>query len=308
MSNGKIGRVYRSTGSWYIVKTYDGSWYQCKLKGKFRINGIRTTNPVAVGDKVEFLLNDDDNIGIIFKIYERRNYIIRKATKLSKASHIIATNIDAAMLIASLEQPRTSTGFIDRFLVTAEAYHIPVILVFNKIDIYVEKTHRLVNELITVYQNAGYQCLITSALQDYNINNVKDILKGKLTLIAGHSGVGKSAIINKVDNRLNLKTGEISNVHLKGKHTTTFAQMFDLSFGGSIIDTPGIKEFGLVDFKKQELGQRFPEFRAYMHYCRFNNCLHNNEPDCAVRKALKDGKIALFRYKNYLNMLQELKV
>ncbi len=300
------GRVYRSTGSWYTVKDDDGNFFRCKLKGRFRIEGIRTTNPIAVGDIVDFELTDDGETGVIKKIHPHINYLIRKATKLSKAAHIIAANIDAAMLIVSLEKPRTSTGFIDRFLVTAEAYHIPVTIVFNKYDIYSENTKEQLLKLISVYENAGYNCLVTSVPQEYNLDKVKSFLKDKITLLSGHSGVGKSAIINKTDSSLNLKTGEISKAHLKGKHTTTFAEMFDLVFGGSIIDTPGIKEFGLVYFEKQELGHRFPEFRKYLPQCRFNNCLHLNEPGCAVTKALKNGEIAEFRYKNYLNMLQEL--
>ena len=302
------GKVYRSTGSWYTVKDKTGKFFRCRLKGKFRIKGIRTTNPVAVGDIVDFLIADDENTGVIKNIYPRKNYLIRKATKLSKEAHIIAANVDAAMLIVSLEQPRTSTGFIDRFLVTAEAYHVPVTIVFNKYDLYNDKTKILLSELVSAYENAGYNCIVTSVVENYNIESVKKFLTNKTTLLAGHSGVGKSALINKIDDSLNLKTGEISKVHQKGKHTTTFAEMFDLAFGAAIIDTPGIKEFGLVDFEKQELGHRFPEFRKYLPQCRFNNCLHLNEPGCAVVKAVENGEIAEFRYKNYLKMLDELNV
>ncbi len=306
MSEIKYGKVYRSTGSWYNVKTEDGKRFRCQLKGRFRMNDIRTTNPVAVGDEVDFLIHKEKEVGVIQKIYPRRNYLIRKATKLSKASHIIAANVDSAVLIASLEQPRTSTGFIDRFLVTAEAYHVPVTLLFNKYDLYGNKTKQLLKEFTEGYRNAGYQCIVTSVPDNYHIELVKSLLQNKTTLLAGHSGVGKSALINKVDKNLQLKTGVISEVHLKGKHTTTFSEMYDLDFGGAIIDTPGIKEFGLVDFDKHELGHRFPEFRKYMPYCRFNNCLHLNEPQCAVLHALEKGKIATFRYKNYLNMLEDL--
>ncbi len=300
------GVVYRSTGSWYSVKTGDGNFYQCRLKGRFRIMGIRATNPVAVGDVVYFSVLKDKDAAVIQKIEPRRNYLIRKATKLSKAVHIIAANVDAAMLIASIEQPRTTTGFIDRFLVTAEAYHIPVTIVFNKYDLLGDDSKKRLGELMEAYSAAGYKCLVTSVPENLNIDKVKELLKGKTTLLSGHSGVGKSAIINKTDPNLNLKTGEISKAHKKGKHTTTFAEMFDLEFGGAIIDTPGIKEFGLVNFEKTELGHRFPEFREYLPQCRFNDCLHLNEPDCAVREAVEQGKIAGFRYKNYLNMLEDL--
>ena len=307
MSEIRNGKVYRSTGSWYSVKTEEGKRFRCQLKGRFRMNGIRTTNPVAVGDEVDFLIHKENGIGMIQKIYPRHNYLIRKATKLSKASHIIAANVDSAVLIASLEQPRTSTGFIDRFLVTAEAYHVPVTLIFNKYDLYGNNTKQLLKELIEAYRNAGYPCLVTSVPDNYHLELLKSLLQNKTTLLAGHSGVGKTALINKVDKKLQLKTGVISEVHHKGKHTTTFSEMFDLDFGGAIIDTPGIKEFGLVDFDKQELGHRFPEFRKYMPHCRFNNCLHLNEPGCAVLHALKEGKIATFRYKNYLNMMGDLR-
>ncbi len=306
MSDLLSGTVYRSTGSWYSVKTPGGEFYSCRLKGKFRIMGIRTTNPLAVGDKVYFSLLKDKDTGVIQKIEPRKNYLIRKATKLSKAAHIIASNVDAAMLIASIEQPKTTTGFIDRFLVTAEAYHVPVTIVFNKYDLLTEDSKKMLQELIKVYSSAGYRCLVTSVPENMNIDKVKEQLKDKTTLLAGHSGVGKSAIINRIDPHLNLKTGEISMAHKKGKHTTTFAEMFDLQFGGAIIDTPGIKEFGLVNFEKQELGHRFPEFRSYLPLCRFNDCLHLKEPDCAVRRAVEEGKIAQFRYKNYLNMLEDL--
>ncbi len=306
MSNLKNGVVIRSTGSWYIVKTDDGALYSCKLKGRFKIKGIRTTNPIAVGDHVDFKLSDIDKTGLIVHIHERKNYIIRKATKLSKASHIIASNLDQAVLIVSLVKPRTSTGFIDRFLVTAEAYHIPAILVFNKSDLYDENIKIKLNEYVHVYSSAGYFCLITSAKNDFHIEEFKEMLHNKVSLLAGHSGVGKSALINKTDPLLDLKEGEISQAHLKGKHTTTFAEMFSLTFGVDIIDTPGIKEFGLVAFEKTELGQRFPEIRKLMHQCRYSDCLHTDEPGCAVRKAVENGSFPKFRYQNYLNMLNDI--
>lgn len=300
------GTVFRSTGSWYEVLTTEGKLLSCRLKGNFKIKGLRTTNPLAVGDLVDLKLLAGENTGLIVKIHSRQNYIIRKATKLSKASHIIAANMDQAVLIVSLEKPRTSTGFIDRFLVTAEAYHIPSIIVFNKYDLYDQAVKQNLEYLVEIYQAAGYQCLITSAKKGLHLEQFKQILRHKTSLLSGHSGVGKSALINKIDKNLNLKEGEISKVHLKGKHTTTFAEMFPLSFGGRIIDTPGIKEFGLVGFDKSELGHRFPEIRGLMNQCRFNNCLHVNEPGCAVRNAVESGKMATFRYQNYLNMLADL--
>ncbi|MBE0649290.1 MAG: ribosome small subunit-dependent GTPase A [Bacteroidales bacterium] len=303
MSTLKTGKVFRSTGSWYVVRTADGKDFPCKLKGRFKIEGIRTTNPIAVGDVVDFNLLPDGETGLIVSIHDRTNYIIRQATNLSKASHIIAANVDQAVLIASMESPRTSTGFIDRFLVTAEAYHIPVVIVFNKFDLYDKAAKDKLDFISGIYKDCGYQCFFTSATEGIHIAEFKTLLKDKTSLLSGHSGVGKSALINCVDHSLDLKEGEISSVHLKGKHTTTFAELFPLAFGGFIIDTPGIKEFGLVEFEKTELGQRFPEIRNRMHECRFNNCLHVNEPGCAVFKAVEDGEIADFRYNNYLNML-----
>lgn len=301
----KQGVVVRSTGSWYTVLTRDGVKTDCKIKGRFRIKGIRTTNPVAVGDIVDFQLTDSGN-GVIVDIGKRKNYIIRKATKLSKATHIIASNLDQAIVIVSLVKPRTSTGFIDRFLTTAEAYHIPALIIFNKYDLLDEKGKNQLDFYIEVYENLGYKCLITSVPEQIHLKEFGKILMDKVSLIAGHSGVGKSALINAIDPSLNLKEGLISEYHEKGVHTTTFAEMFELSSGGSIIDTPGIKEFGLVEFEKEELGQRFPEMRERMHDCRFNNCIHVDEPGCAVLNALENGEIAEFRYVNYLNMLENL--
>jgi len=300
------GRVLKSTGSWYSVMDDTGKIVNCRLKGIFRTKGIRNTNPIAVGDIVDFTTPDNNNTAVITKIHERRNYIIRKATKLSKATHIIAANVDQVIIIASLKKPRTSTGFIDRVLTTAEAYHIPAIIVFNKYDLYDDDTINNLNSIKTVYENAGYKCIVTSVPNQLRLNEFKEILKDKISLLSGHSGVGKSAIINSIDSTLNLKTGEISSVHDKGTHTTTFANMFHLEFGGYVIDTPGIKEFGLVEFDKVELGQRFPEIRNLMHDCKFNNCMHINEPGCAVTKALDNGDLANFRYENYLNMLDSI--
>ncbi len=299
------GVVIRSTGSWYMVLSETGEKVDCKIKGRFRIKGIRATNPVAVGDVVDFHLSVSGD-GVITRIHERKNYIIRKATNLSKATHIIASNLDQAIVIVSLVMPRTSTGFIDRFLVTAEAYHIPVSIIFNKYDLYDEKVKGQLDYYVDVYQGAGYNCLVTSVPDRLHLEDFREILHNRTSLLAGHSGVGKSALINAIDPKLNLKEGQISEYHEKGKHTTTFAEMLELGFGGYIIDTPGIKEFGLVEFEKEELGQRFPEMRQRMHNCRFNDCLHVDEPGCAVLSALEKGEIAEFRYLNYLNMLGNL--
>ena len=300
------GKVIRSTGSWYTVLSDTGKEFQCKLKGRFRTKGIRTTNPIAVGDVVDFRFEPDGKDAVIEHIHPRHNYIIRKATKLSKATHIIAANIDQAVLVASLVKPRTSTGFIDRFLATAEAYHIPSIIIFNKNDLYEGEVRQQLAYFKNTYQQVGYQCLLTSVPEALNLDKLKSILKDKESLLAGHSGVGKSALINAIDSKLNLRTGRISAYHDKGTHTTTYAEMHPLSFGGFIVDTPGIKEFGLVEFEKAELGQRFPEIRERMHDCRFNNCLHVDEPGCAVLPAVENGEIAAFRYTNYLNMLEGL--
>jgi len=258
-----------------------------------------------VGDNVVFDLEKESKTGTIRQILPRQNYIIRRATKLSKVSHIIAANIDQAFLIVTLALPRTSTGFIDRFLVTSEAYHLPAGIIFNKIDLYDEKIIQLQQELTAIYQNAGYMCLSVSALEGTNLDKVESSLKGKRTLLSGHSGVGKSALINAVQPGLDIKTKELSGYHKVGVHTTTFAEMHKLSFGGFIIDTPGIKEFGLTEFNRKEIAERFPEMRKYMHDCKFNNCTHTHEPECAVLRALEKGEISLSRYKNYLSILSD---
>lgn len=306
MSEALKGVVAKSTGSWFLVRK-DGSksYINCKIKGKFRIEGIKSTNPVCVGDHVIFSLLPDNETGIITDIEERHNYIIRKATKLSKQSHIIAANIDQAILIATMINPRTSTGFIDRFLVTAEAYHIPSVIIFNKLDLYDQEVLQKLNKIIKVYTDVGYQCLTVSALRGDNVKDVKEVMKDQVSLVVGHSGVGKSELINTVDLALKLKTGDISRYHNKGKHTTTFAEMFELSFGGFIIDTPGLKEFGLIYLEKEEIWERFPEMRGLSPRCRFYNCTHVHEPGCAVKEALERGDISDFRYKNYLNILEE---
>ncbi len=299
------GVVVKSTGSWYQVKNQEGHLIQCRIKGKFRLDGIKHTNPIAVGDFVEYEVedNNEQNTAVIHQIYDRKNYIIRKSSNLSKQTHIIASNIDQALLVAALVQPQTSLGFIDRFIMTAEAYHIPTIVVFNKSDLYEGGLEDILNETMSIYQNIGYTCFETSVISGKNTDKLKSILKNKTSLVAGHSGVGKSSLLNHISPGLNLKTGDISNFSQKGTHTTTFAEMFDLSFGGHIIDTPGIKEFGIVDFNESEISHYFKEMRPYITQCRFNNCKHLNEPGCAVKEALVNGKIAQERFDSYMNIL-----
>ena len=298
--------VVKSTGSWYRVLTPEGDYLDCKLKGNFRIKGIKTTNPIAVGDYVFFEDSEKHKVPLITQIESRRNHIIRKATKLSKRSHIIAANMDYAYVIVSLKEPKTTTGFIDRFLSTAEVYHIPASIVFNKIDIYGEEEMQELKELSIGYESLGYPCFYLSALKGINIEEIKAKLKNKTTLFFGHSGVGKSALINAIDEKLDVKTGAISDYHKKGKHTTTYAELFPLDFGGFIIDTPGIKEFALFDFTAEELAQSFPEMRDRMYDCKYTNCLHLQEPDCAVKEAVETGQIAASRYKNYLKMIADI--
>ncbi len=297
------GIVIKSTGSWYSVFSENKTVTECRIKGLFRTKGIRTTNPIAVGDRVDFEMEDDGK-GVIHAIAERTNYIIRKSINLSKQSHILAANVDQALLIVTLAMPRTSAGFIDRFLLTAEAYHIPVSIVFNKMDLFTdEKAKHEIAEFISIYRNIGYTCYETSAIENNNTEVLRTLIKDKITLISGHSGVGKSTLINVLDQSLNLKTGELSEAHFKGKHTTTFAEMHLLSFGGFIIDTPGIKELGLVDMEKEEISGYFPEMRAIRNQCKFNNCLHLNEPKCAVIAAVEQGQIAASRYNSYLGIM-----
>lgn len=300
-----LGRVIKSTGSWYDVRNDDGEVVQCRLRGKIRLDGLRTTNPVAVGDWVNFERERDKDTCVIDKIMPRTNVIVRKSVNLSKESHVIASNVDQAILVATIAQPRTSTGFIDRFTVTAEAYHIPVVIVFNKCDLYNDEQNAAAEELMRVYNGIGYQSFVISAKTGYNCDRLKTIMKDKISMFSGHSGVGKSALVNRLDPDLDIRVGEISEVHEKGKHTTTFAQMYELGFGGYIIDTPGIKEFALFDMEKETLAQRFPEMRALMHDCRFNNCTHLHEPHCAIKTAVEEGVIADWRYENYCNMMDD---
>ncbi len=296
------GLVTKSTGSWYQVQTPDGQRYDCRIKGKFRIKGLTTTNPVAVGDKVDFDLEPEQQQGVINKLYERKNYIIRKSINLSKQAQIIAANLDQAFLVVTLASPRTSLGFIDRFLVTAEAYDIPASLIFNKLDMFSDEGLEILAEYKSIYQNLGYPCHEVSALKGTNIPHLITLLKDKITLFSGHSGVGKSSLMNAILPDLDIRTMEVSEWSDKGMHTTTFAEMYDLPGGGSIIDTPGIRELGIIDIEKQELSHFFPEMRDRMHSCRFHNCRHINEPGCAVLEALENGEIEPSRYESYLSI------
>lgn len=296
------GLVIKSTGSWYQIYAEDGRNYECRIKGKFRIKGIQTTNPIAVGDQVEFELEPNADTGVIHKLQDRKNYIIRKSINLSKQAQIIAANLDQAFLIVTLASPRTSLGFIDRFLATAEAYSIPSILIFNKLDLFNKDGLEILAEYKSIYENIGYPCYEVSALEGTNLELVQELLKDKTTLFSGHSGVGKSSLINALLPGQEIKTGEISDWSDKGQHTTTFAEMHTLPFGGYLIDTPGIRELGVFDIRPEELGHYFREMRDLMHECKFNNCRHVNEPGCAVIRAVENGEIELSRYESYLSI------
>lgn len=296
------GVVIKSTGSWYIVKTEDGELLNCRIRGKFRMQDIKSTNPIVVGDKV--LLSQEEDSFLIDELFDRKNIIVRKSVNLSKQTHILASNIDQAILVVTMQRPQTSTGFIDRFLVSAQAYGVDVVILFNKTDLYDKATLALLKERRSIYEKIGYRCLSKSTLND-DLSDIKELMKAKVNVISGHSGVGKSTLLNSIQPNLNITTQEISEQHHQGQHTTTFSEMHDLDFGASIIDTPGVRGFGLIEMDKYELGDYFVEFFKLKSDCKFNNCLHINEPKCAVKLALENGEIAPSRYKNYLNMLEQ---
>jgi ribosome biogenesis GTPase / thiamine phosphate phosphatase len=300
------GTVYKSTGSWYTVKSIEGDFMECRIKGKFRMKGIKSTNPIAVGDIVDYDLDENSDVvtGTITNIHERKNYIVRKSVNLSHQMHIIASNLDYVFLLITINNPPTTTNFIDRFLVTAEAYGIETILVFNKIDTYDEAMLDEQLFMQYIYQEIGYKCLRVSSTEGKGISALKEIMIGKVTMFSGHSGVGKSTLVNAMEPSLHLKTKVISEQSKQGQHTTTFAEMYDLSFGAQIIDTPGIKGFGIVDMEPAEISGYFPEFFKLKDQCKFNNCLHKEEPKCAIKEALEKDEISYSRYNSYLKILE----
>lgn len=298
------GLVIRNTGSWYQVKTDDGQLIDCKIKGNFRLKGIKSTNPIAVGDKVDIALNSEGT-AFITSIDDRKNYIVRRASNLSKQSHILAANLDQCFLIVTISHPETSTIFIDRFLATAEAYRVPASLVFNKIDLYDEDETRYLDGLVNLYTHIGYPCYKVSAAQHTGIDTLRPLLDHKVTLFSGNSGVGKSTLINAIHPDFNARTGEISAYHDKGMHTTTFSEMFEVGDGGYLIDTPGIKGFGTFNMEHEEVSHYFKEIFQFSSGCRYNNCTHTHEPGCAVRQAVEEHLISQSRYASYLNMLED---
>lgn len=300
------GLVYKSTGSWYTVKSDEGNFIECRIKGKFRIKGIKSTNPIAVGDVVDYEIDETSDVitGTIYNIHDRKNYIVRKSVNLSHQMHIIASNIDRVFLLITVNNPPTTFNFIDRFLVTAEAYGIETVLVFNKIDTLDEVTLDEQLYMQHVYQQIGYTCLRVSSTEAKGIDKLKELMLDKVSMFSGHSGVGKSTLVNALEPALHLKTKIISEASKQGQHTTTFAEMYDLSFGARIIDTPGIKGFGVVDMETTEISGYFPEFFKLKEQCKFNNCLHKEEPKCAVKEALERDEIAWSRYNSYLKILE----
>jgi ribosome biogenesis GTPase len=297
------GLVLKSTGSWYLVVSDNGSEYRCRIKGKLRTLGLDTTNPIAVGDRVEFDPVENVDEGVIYAVEARKNYIVRKSVNLSKQAHVLAANIDLALVVATPVYPRTSTGFIDRFLATAEAYSVPAGIVFNKCDLYDADIQSWVDEICGMYRDIGYRTFVISALDQGSLDELRKAIEGKVTLFSGHSGTGKTTLINSLIPGKELKTAAISEQHRKGKHTTTFAEMHPLPSGGYIIDTPGIREFGILEFDKYEVSHFFPEIFKASSGCKFNNCLHVSEKDCAVLKAIENSEIALTRYSSYLSIL-----
>ena len=299
--------IYKSTGSRYIAQTADGKTFSARIKGVLKIDDITSTNPVAVGDEVEFEWeNDNENDAVISFIYDRKNQVVRNSPHNKRQQHIVASNIDQSILFVTLREPKTSQGFIDRFLIGCEMYHVPAIIVFNKADIYKKKELEEFIFLKEMYENIGYTTILASVMNKEGLNDLKNLLKNKISLLSGHSGVGKSSFINLLFPHKELKTQEVSGWSGKGMHTTTFAEMFNLPGGGKIIDTPGIREFGLMHIKKQELSHYFPEMRNVLNDCRFNNCLHINEPGCAVKQAVAEGKIYEERYISYMNILDTI--
>lgn len=299
-------RIYKSTGSWYVAKGSDGKLYNARIKGIFKIDEITSTNPIAVGDEVEMVVEDvQEESAMIDHIYDRKNYVARVSPHNKRQHHIIASNLDQSILFATLKEPKTSQGFIDRFLISCESYHIPAIIVFNKADLYKKKEMEKFETLREIYESIGYKVVLASVNTGQGVDEVKQLLHNKTTLLSGHSGVGKSTFINAVFPQFNLRTQEVSGWSGKGMHTTTFAEMFDLD-GGQIIDTPGVREFGLVDISKQELSHFFPEMRVLINDCQFNNCMHINEPGCAVKAAVNAGTVSVDRYASYLSILDTM--
>lgn len=299
-----VGMVIKNTGSWYTVLTDGGSTVDCKIKGNFRLKGIRSTNPVAVGDRVEIIRNQEGT-AFITSICDRKNYIIRKSSNLSKQSHIIAANVDQAFLVVTVDYPQTSTTFIDRFLASAEAYNVPVTIIFNKVDLFKGDEERYLDMMVNLYETVGYTCLKVSAETEEGLQQLLPLLEGKITLFSGNSGVGKSTLLNKIVPGAELRTAEISDAHNTGMHTTTFSEMLSLGDGGWVIDTPGIKGFGTFNMEPEEICGYFKEIFRFSKDCRFSNCTHTHEPGCAVRQAVEDHYIAESRYASYLSMLDD---
>ncbi|MBP6459788.1 MAG: ribosome small subunit-dependent GTPase A [Crocinitomicaceae bacterium] len=300
------GKILKSTGKWYIVELEDGTLVDCRIRGKIRLDGLRTTNPIAAGDQVELTDDrDEEGKGVITSVKERKNYIARKSTNLSKQSQILAANIDKAYLMVTLKSPVTHLAFIDRFLVSAESFRVPVTILFNKVDTYNEDELFYLDALMDLYENIGYPCHKISAENALNIDFIRDEITGNQVMISGHSGVGKTTLINQLDSNLDLRTGEISEYHQQGQHTTTFAEMHKLQTGGYIIDTPGIRAFGIVDLDKEVMSHYFPEMRALLGTCKYHNCQHLNEPHCNIKKAIEEGNISESRYQTYLQLMSE---